>query len=549
MRSLNLIIPFLQSNKSILIIYLFFSILSYPLESIIIPNILGSFFSKIKNNSEIGDYQLFFLKAIFFMLIINISYSALNYLDSIIIPTFNEYIINYIFKRILLNYKNYYSDIELGRLIARLNSIPSIIRELTTDLFSWLFPRFISIIVINIYFLLIDPILGLISISLLIIIIIYNLYNIIKSISISEKRYIEYENRAEEIQDKLSNLFSIYAAANTDKEIDDFKKTNEEYRKSYSKSFLISSKLKYMNHIFQCILFITLNGYIIYLLINKKITFDKLISLNMIISYYLPCISTIITSLPDYTLHIGALTALQDFFKLLENTEIKKPNIKINIGNISIKNLIFKYNDKLLFDNLNLEIKAGEKIAIIGESGNGKSSLIKLIMGYFPSSGIKIDEQDINEYDLDNLRSQITYINQNNKLFNNTVYYNIQYGNNLTKEDIDKLYDKFKLDGLFSNLENKFETNVGVNGDKLSGGQKQLVHILRAFGKKSKIYILDEPTSSIDPKNIEIVLKILTELINDSTLILITHDMNNLKIVNRIIKLQNGKIISDQNKI
>jgi len=549
MRSLNLIIPFLQSNKSILIIYLFFSILSYPLESIIIPNILGSFFSKIKNNSEIGDYQLFFLKAIFFMLIINISYSALNYLDSIIIPTFNEYIINYIFKRILLNYKNYYSDIELGRLIARLNSIPSIIRELTTDLFSWLFPRFISIIVINIYFLLIDPILGLISISLLIIIIIYNLYNIIKSISISEKRYIEYENRAEEIQDKLSNLFSIYAAANTDKEIDDFKKTNGEYRKSYSQSFLISSKLKYMNHVFQCILFITLNGYIIYLLINKKITFDKLISLNMIISYYLPCISTIITSLPDYTLHIGALTALQDFFKLLENTENKKPNIKINIGNISIKNLIFKYNDKLLFDNLNLEIKAGEKIAIIGESGNGKSSLIKLIMGYFPSSGIKIDEQDINEYDLDNLRSQITYINQNNKLFNNTVYYNIQYGNNLTKEYIDKLYDKFKLDGLFSNLENKFETNVGVNGDKLSGGQKQLVHILRAFGKKSKIYILDEPTSSIDPKNIEIVLKILTELINDSTLILITHDMNNLKIVNRIIKLQNGKIISDQNKI
>ena len=533
-----------MENKSILIIYLFFSILSYPLESIIIPNILGSFFSKIKTTTEIGEFKLFFLRSIFFILIINISYSSINFLDSIIIPRFNEYVVNYIYKKVLLNYKNSYSDLELGKLISRLNSLPNIIREITTDLCSWLLPRLLSIIFINIYFFIIDPILALLSIILVTSLIIFNIYNINNSINMSEKRYKTFENRAEEIQDKLSNLYSIYASGNTKKEIDNFILKNNEYRKTYSNSILSFSKIKLINNSFQCLMFLMFNGYIIYLFKNGKITFEKMISINMIISYYLPCISTIMTSIPDYTAHIGIIKALKDFLLLLDKDEDKKPSIKIQNGNISIKNLNFSYNNKKIFNDFNLEIKAGEKIGLIGESGNGKSTLIKLIMGYFPSSGIKIDNQNINNYNLDSLRLQIKYINQNNKLFNDTIYYNIQYGNNLSKEDINKLYDKFNLKNVFDNLENGFETVAGVNGDRLSGGQKQIIHILRAFGNKTSIYIMDEPTSSIDPKNLDIALNMIIELSNNSTLILVTHDLDNLKIVNRVIKLKDGKIIS-----
>lgn len=548
MHRFRLIQPFLKENKNILIIYLIFTILSYPLESIIIPDIFGSFFAEIKRKTN--NYKIFFLKAIFFTMIINFSYSVMAYLDSIIIPKFNEHIVNHIYSKLLLNYQNSYTDLELGKIVSRLNILPSILREITTDLFNWLLTRIITIIIINIYLFYLNPLLGSISVLLLsgLIYFNYNRYN--KCIQLSATKYQLYESRAEETQDKLSNLFAIYSSANINKEIDSYKKINTEFKNKYMKAIACSSKLKFGNNMIQCIMFILLNGFIIYLHKINKLTFAKMITANMIVSYYLPCISTIMSTLPDYANHFGILNTLDDFIKLLDKNEISKPDINISNGNISIKNLHFGYNNNILFNNFNLEIKENQKIGLLGESGNGKSTIIKLIMGYFPvpNNSILIDNQDINNHNLENLRAQITYINQSTKLFNNTVYYNIQYGNNMDIKDIDILINRFKLESLFENLEKSFNSMVGVNGDKLSGGQKQIIQILRAFAKPSKIIILDEPTASVDSKHKEIILNIINELSVNKTLIMVTHDVDNLKIVDRVIKLSHGKIISDNIK-
>lgn len=552
MYTLNLIKPFIESNKNILIIYLIFGLLSYPLESIVIPELFGSFFAEVKSNGN--NYSTFFLKAIFFTLFVNICYSIMGYLDSIIVPKFNEYIVNYIYKKLLLYYQNSYNDLELGKIVSRLNTLPAIIRELTTDLFSWLLPRILSIIVINIYLFYIDPKLAIISSGLFIILLFYNFMSYNTCIKISEDRYKKFEDRAEETQDKLSNLFAIYSSGNVKDEIKNYEKINIEYRKSYSKSILCSSKIKFVNNFFQCLIFIILNGLIIYNFKNNKITFAKMISLNMIVGYYLQCISSLMTSLPDYTNHVGIIKSVDEFLAMLEQKEDKRESIVITKGDISIKNLSFSYDNKNeIFNNFSLNIKHGEKIGILGESGNGKSTLIKLIMGYFksPNNSILIDDKDINNYNSESIRKQITYINQNTKLFNETIYYNIKYGNNLTIEQIDELINKFKLNTIFSNLDNGFNTNVGVNGDKLSGGQKQIIQLLRAFGQNSKnttlnkIIILDEPTASVDPKTKEIIIEIVNYFSVNSTLILVTHDISNLKLVNRYIKISKGKIIED----
>jgi ATP-binding cassette subfamily B protein len=547
MQTINLIKQFIKLNKNIFIVYLVFALLSYPLESIIVPNIFGSFFSNMKEVDN--NYTTFFLKMIFLTLLINISFSVMSYLDSIIIPKFNEFIVNYIYKNLLLNYQNSYTDLELGKIISRINSLPSIIRELTTDLFNWLLPRALSIIIINIYLFLIDKKLGIISFVLLIIILWYNFSTYDKCIKISEKRYKKFEDRAEKIQDKLSNLFSIYSSANIDKEIKIYEKSNSEYRKSYEKSILCSSKIKFVNNFIQSLMFIILNGLIIYSYKNNNINFAKMISLNMIISYYIPCISTLMTSLPDYTNQIGVIKYLDEFLEMLDKKEDIRESLQIKNGLISIKNLSFSYNNKNnIFDNFKLDIKPGQKVGLLGESGNGKSTLIKLIMGYYkiPDNTIFIDNQDINKYNPESIRSQIIYINQNTKLFNDTIYYNIQYGNNLSIEKIDELIKNFNLISVFKNLNNGFNTSVGVNGDKLSGGQKQIVQLLRAFGKNAKIIILDEPTASVDPITKEIIIKMINYLSDNITTILVTHDISNLKIVNRIIKLKQGKIIEDK---
>jgi len=221
MYTINLIKQFLKSNKNILIIYIIFGLLSYPLESIVVPELFGSFFSEInsKKNEPNNNYTTFFLKAIFFTLFINICYSIMGYLDSIIIPKFNEYVVNHIYKKLLLYYQNSYSDLELGKITSRLNTLPGIIRELSTDLFSWLLPRILSIIIINIYLFFIDRNLAIVSIALLIILIWYNLNTYNTCVKISEKRYKKFEDRAEETQDKLSNLFAIYSSGNIKDEI------------------------------------------------------------------------------------------------------------------------------------------------------------------------------------------------------------------------------------------------------------------------------------------------------------------------------------------
>ena len=552
MYTLNLIKPFIESNKNILIIYLIFGLLSYPLESIVIPELFGSFFAEVKSNGI--NYNTFFLKVIFFTLFVNICYSIMGYLDSIIIPKFNEYIVNHIYKKLLLYYQNSYDDLELGKIVSRLNTLPNIIRELTTDLFSWLLPRILSIVVINLYIFYIDPKLAIISCGLFIILLVYNFMSYNTCIKISEDRYKKYEDRAEETQDKLSNLFAIYSSGNVKKEIKSYEKINTSYRRSYTKSILCSSKIKFVNNFFQCLIFVILNGLIIYNFKNNKITFGKMISLNMIVGYYLQCISSLMTSLPDYTNHIGVIRAVDEFLGMLEKKEDKRESIVITKGDISIKNLSFSYDNKNeIFNNFSLNIKHGEKIGILGESGNGKSTLIKLIMSYFksPNNSIFIDSKDINNHNSESIRKQITYINQNTKLFNETIYNNIKYGNNLTIEQIDELINKFKLNTIFSNLDNGFNTNVGVNGDKLSGGQKQIIQLLRAFGQNSKnttqnkIIILDEPTASVDPKTKDIIIEIINYFSVNSTLILVTHDVSNLKMVNRYIKISKGKIIED----
>jgi ABC-type multidrug transport system fused ATPase/permease subunit len=289
---------------------------------------------------------------------------------------------------------------------------------------------------------------------------------------------------------------------------------------------------------------------IIYFYKSGKIEFSKMISLNMIVSYYIPCISTLMTSIPDYTNHIGIIKSIDGFLgEVDKDIENKQPLIITN-GLVQIKNLKFSHDKKKIFNKFNLEITPKTHLGIIGESGNGKSTLVKLIMGYFPAKNgmIYIDNQDINKYSIESTRSQIIYLNQNTKLFNETIYYNIKYGNDLTEENIDLLIKKFNLEKVFENLENGFKTVVGVNGDKLSGGQKQIVQLLRCYGSinKVKIAIFDEPTASVDPNTKQTILNIIKDLTLDCTSIVITHDISNLSICNRIIKISQGEIVEDK---
>ena len=561
----KILFSFLENYKITIFIYFLFTLLAFPLESIAVPEIYSHFFDALKGKPDKKMFLKFLVIIVVLLTIINGSNCMTTYIESIMLPELNEYIINFIFSNLLKQHENNIKDIELGKLITRISIIPPTVKELITYLCIWILPRAFTIIIINIYFLYLDFKLGIVSIILLIIFFCVNIYFFNSCSPLSIERHKLLENKNQLTQDKLSNSFSIYSAGYTEKEINTYKLKTRNYTNKFKDNLFCLLKGSVANSTLNVLLFVILNSTATYLYITKKITLTTLISIFIIILYYIPCIITINSSMPDLVHFYGVLSAVDEFIKELYESEFNRLknekkneinnetnyniNLKITKGNIIINNLTFEYNkNNIIFKNFYLTIKENEKVAIIGPSGNGKSSLIKLIMGYYklPDGIIFIDEIDINQYNLNDLRTQISYVNQNSKLFNISLLENIQYGNNKSKEEITQICNKIGISEIFKNLKEGLDTNVGIEGNNLSGGQRQMVHILRCICRKNKIVILDEPTSAIDKDNKSNVIKAIKELSKESTLILITHDDSILNLVDRVITLDSGKIISDK---
>ena len=559
----KILFEYFKNHKFYIFIYILFTILSFPMESILIPHIYSNFFNVLDKNTDRSVYIKYIGIIILIQIIVNASNNITSYIEAIFIPNLNHFIINYIFKNLLRKYENSVTEIELGKITTRMSTIPSYVKELINDFFVWIFPRLFTILLINLYFFYININLGIVSLILLFIFIYVNIKYFCYCAKVSLDRHNLFEEHNQNTQDLLSNSSSIYSAGYTNNEIEKYDLNTIKYTSKFKENLLCVNKVSIISGTLIVILFAFLNIFAVFLYYKKKITYTNLIAILIMIIYYIPCITTVGLILPNITHTYGPLLSIDSFIKDLYNVqndydsnketieEITKENIEYNIksGNIIINNLSFGYTENnLIFKNFYLTIKNNENIAIIGNSGNGKSTLIKIIMGYYkiPDNTIYLDGKDINTFDLTELRKQISYVNQNTKLFNISIIKNIQYGNNMSRKDIELLIKKINIQNIFSNLKDGLDSPSGIEGSKLSGGQKQIIHILRNLGKNNKIVILDEPTSSIDINNKQNVINAIKELSNNKTLIIITHDEDLLSLVNRVIKLESGKIIDDK---
>ena len=224
---------------------------------------------------------------------------------------------------------------------------------------------------------------------------------------------------------------------------------------------------------------------------------------------------------------------------------------KLNIidGNIVLDKINFTYKsnpeNKVLHD-MSLKFVGGKMTALVGHSGSGKSTLLNMIPRiYLPTSGnIYFDNQDISKVNLMSLRNQISIVDQNTTLFDDTVFNNIKYARpDANKEDILEAAKLSMCDEFINNLENGFETMIGENGVKLSGGEKQRLSIARAFLKNSRIILLDEATSSLDSDTEEKIQKALDKLTINKTTIVIAHRLSTILNSDNIYVVDNGKII------
>ena len=235
--------------------------------------------------------------------------------------------------------------------------------------------------------------------------------------------------------------------------------------------------------------------------------------------------------------------------KKLINTNDDKSELKINKGSITFKNINFNYSSNeqnKVLKNINVEIEGGKMTALVGHSGSGKSTLLSLLPRiYDPLSGdIKIDDQSIYEAKLFSLRKSISIVDQNTTLFDDTVFNNIKYANpKVSDQEIYIAAEKSQSVEFIEKLKNKFETLIGENGVKLSGGEKQRLSIARALLKNSPIILLDEATSSLDSETEDKIQKALNILTKNKTTIVIAHRLSTIINSNNIFLMDSGKII------
>jgi subfamily B ATP-binding cassette protein MsbA len=246
-----------------------------------------------------------------------------------------------------------------------------------------------------------------------------------------------------------------------------------------------------------------------------------------------------------------AMAAGESVFGLIDEDEehndgtTKLSNSK---GAIKFKDVSFGYSDDAtVLNNINLDIKPGETVALVGSTGSGKTTIIQLLAKFYsPNSGvITIDGIDISEFEVDSLRSQIAFVDQNVRLFNDTVKGNIALGQTDTMSDA-QVQHAAKVSNaheFIQELSDQFDTEIGEDGTKLSGGQRQRLAIARAIAKDSPILILDEATSALDSATEKQVQAAIDEMQKDRTTIIIAHRLSTVQKADRIVVLRRGEII------
>ncbi len=262
-------------------------------------------------------------------------------------------------------------------------------------------------------------------------------------------------------------------------------------------------------------------------------------------------VNTLLRSIEDGLLQASEMTTILAQAPEIQDVPSAKP-LQISSGAVAFQNVTFHYKDsaseQAVFSNLQLDIKPGEKIGLVGPSGSGKSTLTRLLLRFedIDSGAIVIDNQDIASVTQASLRETISYVPQEPLLFHRSIAENIGYGaNDPTHAAVRKAARAAYADDFISALPEGYETIVGERGVKLSGGQRQRIAIARAIVKDAPILVLDEATSALDSESEKLIQAALWKLMEHRTAVVIAHRLSTIQKMDRIVVLDKGRIIEE----
>ena len=319
-----------------------------------------------------------------------------------------------------------------------------------------------------------------------------------------------------------------------------------------AKEDIVSSKVKMnMIHeafftIFALLVAMLDIGILFYAWKTKNLTVGSIVALIALIENAYTPIAIFNVLYVQYKLDKASYKRFEEFLDLKEDNQLRNGDaIHTDIGEISIKNLSFQYEERKIIDDLSLFIKRGQKIAFVGESGSGKSTVIKILLGLlkYNQGEIYLGDMELSGICLNNLYDRVSYISQDVPVFDGTIKENLVFEKNVSEEQMLDALREVQLSHLVENLAEGLDTEIGEKGTCLSGGEKQRLAFARLWFENPELVVLDEATSAMDNLTEENVMKSVMLKMKDKTVIAIAHRLNSIAGFDRIILFREGKIV------
>ena len=455
---------------------------------------------------------------------------------------------NKLFSKIISFKLSYYNKSSIGRLVTRtVNDMETIASIFSQGLFMIIADLILMLSVLTVMVILSLKLSIIIFLILPFIIVATRLFQMAMKVAFNQVRN-EVANLNSFVQERLSGMKEIQIFNRQEIEYENFKNINERHKQAWLKTVWYNSIFFPISEISTSITI----GLLVWYAGFNNIADENSVSLGTIFLFIQlsQMLFRPLRQIADKfnTLQMG-MVAANRVFKILDTDEFVKDtgtNLDEVKGEIIFDKVNFSYEvNNPIIKNLSIEIKPGERVAIVGPTGSGKSTIIKLILRFFEinSGKIYIDGKSIEKFSLKNLRSQISLVSQDIFLFADSIYNNISlFKKNISKDKIENAANEIGILEFINKLPGGFNYNVKERGVMLSEGQRQLISFLRAYVSNPKILILDEATSSIDSKTEQLIQYATNKIIEGKTSIIIAHRLSTILNADKIIYLDNGEI-------
>ena len=443
---------------------------------------------------------------------------------------------------------NYFANNKIGQIMGRISNDLFDITEFAHHFPEEMFIAFIKIIVSFVILSRSNLLLTVIIFSCVPLMIIVSIKLNHRFRTATKRQRVQIGELNSQVEDSLLGEKVVKAFSAEDHELKKFDSGNQRFKEIKIERYYAMANYNMSTRVFDGLMYavtILAGGCF---LINNMITAGDLVGYILYVQTLIATIRRIVEFAEQFQ---SGITGIERFFEILDTpVDIKDKEdayeLKVTEGGIKFDDVTFEYPDdgNRVLEHLNLEIKPGENLALVGESGGGKTTLSSLIPRFYDVSRghIYIDGQDIQDVTLKSLRENIGIVQQDVYLFSGTVYENIAYGKlDATREEIMKAAELAGADTFINELKDGYDSYVGERGVKLSGGQKQRIAIARVFLKNPRILLLDEATSALDNESEMLIEKSLAQLSKGRTTLTIAHRLSTIKNADRIIVLgKNG---------